>query len=389
MWPELEPEVAITLDDSLNCTVFIPISFHPILISRPERWCQVCWWLIDWLIHWSVEWLWIDFSSILTRHSAQDAEDSDSSVELDTVDYRNEAWSLGLMIIACICMHYRPFFIQMFQIFRWTGFATVSWSFSEHCLGMPARQANLRVSGTLGCTRSQPRRHGNCTLCAAEFQTIQPRHTWPHSIPWQAFIFDEICDPALGLYHNKHTKKNWHPSVRMNRKRPKKYLKRVLVLDGFGPLWRGKLEGIAGVGTNMWGDFKENLCFASGSCLSLWKLQKHWDCRRQCGLICLDIQDAFQCCVCVMSKFYSIDFCMALLHRFVFPPITTRWPHFQQWCHGIVLGDWPRLVSIPASQTQVSMRNWRKWRKKANDNSVKRCHKQRLACVFISSNLKP
>eukprot|EP00434_Breviolum_minutum_P024666 symbB.v1.2.021783.t2/scaffold1902.1/size96554/5 len=39
-----------------------------------------------------------------------------------------------------------------------------------------------------------------------------------------------------GLYHNKHTKKNWHPSVRMNRKRPKKYLKRVLVLDGFGPL---------------------------------------------------------------------------------------------------------------------------------------------------------
>lgn len=120
MWPELEP--AITSVDSLNCTVFIPISIHPILISRPERWCQVCWWLIDWLIdelidelidwliHWSVEWLWIDFSSILTRHSAQDAEDSDSSVELDTVDYRNEAWSLGLMIIACICMHYRPFF---------------------------------------------------------------------------------------------------------------------------------------------------------------------------------------------------------------------------------------------------------------------------------------
>ncbi|CAK9080213.1 unnamed protein product [Durusdinium trenchii] len=30
-----------------------------------------------------------------------------------------------------------------------------------------------------------------------------------------------------GLYHNKHTKKNWHPSVRMNRKRPKKYLKRI------------------------------------------------------------------------------------------------------------------------------------------------------------------
>eukprot|EP00439_Symbiodinium_sp_Y106_P075311 s658_g14.t2 len=30
-----------------------------------------------------------------------------------------------------------------------------------------------------------------------------------------------------GLYQNKHTKKNWHPSVRMNRKRPKKYLKRI------------------------------------------------------------------------------------------------------------------------------------------------------------------
>ncbi|CAJ1404007.1 unnamed protein product [Effrenium voratum] len=30
-----------------------------------------------------------------------------------------------------------------------------------------------------------------------------------------------------GMYHNKHTKKNWHPSVRMNRKRPKKYLKRI------------------------------------------------------------------------------------------------------------------------------------------------------------------
>ena len=28
------------------------------------------------------------------------------------------------------------------------------------------------------------------------------------------------------MYQNKHTKKNWHPSVRMNRKRPKKYLKR-------------------------------------------------------------------------------------------------------------------------------------------------------------------
>ena len=47
-----------------------------------------------------------------------------------------------------------------------------------------------------------------------------------------SFIFDEICEPVLGLYHNKHTKKNWHPSVRMNRKRPKKYLKRVLDHDG-------------------------------------------------------------------------------------------------------------------------------------------------------------
>ena len=146
-------EVAITSDDSLNCTVFIPISIHPILISRPERWCQVCWWLIDWLIDWLMDWLidwlmdgwidwwidwlvdwlidwlidgwidglmdwwidglidrvWIDFSSILTLQSAQDAEDSDSSVELDTVDYRNEAWSLGLMIIACIGMHNPPF----------------------------------------------------------------------------------------------------------------------------------------------------------------------------------------------------------------------------------------------------------------------------------------
>eukprot|EP00930_Biecheleria_cincta_P096531 TRINITY_DN88360_c0_g1_i1.p1 TRINITY_DN88360_c0_g1~~TRINITY_DN88360_c0_g1_i1.p1 ORF type:complete len:656 (-),score=219.07 TRINITY_DN88360_c0_g1_i1:37-1959(-) len=30
-----------------------------------------------------------------------------------------------------------------------------------------------------------------------------------------------------GRFANKNTKKNWHPSVRMNRKRPKKYLKRI------------------------------------------------------------------------------------------------------------------------------------------------------------------
>ena len=56
----------------------------------------------------------------------------------------------------------------------------------------------------------------------------------PIASPGLSFLFDEICEPALGLYHNKHTKKNWHPSVRMNRKRPKKYLKRVLVLDHYG-----------------------------------------------------------------------------------------------------------------------------------------------------------
>ena len=150
-----------------------------------------------------------------------------------------------------------------------------------------------------------------------------------------SFLFEEICEPALGLYHNKHTKKNWHPSVRMNRKRPKKYLKRVLVLDHYGM----ESSRVLHEWVRICAVTSKKTCFlGSGSCLSLWKLQTHWDCRRQCGLICLDIQDAFQCWVCVMSKFYSIDFCMALLHR----------PYFQQWCHRIVLGDWPGLVSIPA-----------------------------------------